>query len=627
MLTRFWLRFLRVGLVVTVTLGLVVASAVPRSPFAMPAAQATTRTFASDGGVGVSSRAGNPYPSTIDVAGLSGTVLEMSVTLTGLRYDCDFIGASWESLDILLVGPGSQSVVLFSDVPRDANSGSVSLTFSDAAFVQVPADSSFSDGFYLPTDYQPGDVFPGPAPVGPHGSSLAPFQGATANGAWSLYVVSERITRGCSGGVTGWSLKITDGVTLSNATTMTFSGLGPADLYPSSIAVSGFTGKVNRVTVGLNGITHAYPGDLDILLVNPAGVGVVIMSDAIGPSDTNNLTLVLDDAATYFLPIDTIPPSGRYKPTNYNPFGALPDEYPAPAPGGPYGNTLASFRGSEPNGVWSLYAHDSRSKDNGTINGWSLTLETDSAPPVTRTTVAPVPSASGWVNANALVTLTGDDQDGSGVRSITYRASGAHTIPDTAVFTDVVPLSLTQQGVTTLSFFATDNVGQVEGTKTRVVRIDKTPPTATRPVQTLATSILSSNVRVILNWSGRDALSGVARYELQRSQNAGAFTNVPLPAAGAKQATLTLAPGVYQFRVRSIDRAGNASAFALGPSFRVGAYEEQTVCSATVTINCITYINGSQGQTWSQRTLSGAHGGGISGERRHGGEGALPVQR
>jgi len=51
------------------------------------------------------------------------------------------------------------------------------------------------------------------------------------------------------------------------------------------------TGAVSKVTVSLNGLSHTYPDDLDILLVGPDGAKVMLMSDAGLGNDLNNVVL------------------------------------------------------------------------------------------------------------------------------------------------------------------------------------------------------------------------------------------------------------------------------------------------------------------------------------------------
>ena len=128
------------------------------------------------------------------------------------------------------------------------------------------------------------------------------------------------------------------------------------------------------MTARLAGLSHEYPTDLEILLVSPAGQGILLMSDAGGGTAISNVNLTFDDAAVAVLSDTSRILSGTYKPTDYSP----PDDaIPAPAPGRPYGTNLSVFNGIDPNGPWSLYVSDDFVDFAGSIsNGWSLTLTT-----------------------------------------------------------------------------------------------------------------------------------------------------------------------------------------------------------------------------------------------------------
>ena len=126
--------------------------------------------------------------------------------------------------------------------------------------------------------------------------------------------------------------------------------------------MSGLTGPISKVTVGLNGLNHTFPGDVDMLLVGPGGQNLIILSDVIGGTDWANINYVLDDAAGGVLPSSAAPVSGTFRPTNY----ASGDAFPLPAPQSIYNTpatagsaTFASvFNGTNPNGTWSLYVVD-----------------------------------------------------------------------------------------------------------------------------------------------------------------------------------------------------------------------------------------------------------------------------
>lgn len=129
---------------------------------------------------------------------------------------------------------------------------------------------------------------------------------------------------------------------------------GPANPYPSEIDVSGLDGAIRDVTVTLYGLSHTWPDDLDVLLVGPEGQNVMLMSDAGGSLDVENVTLKFDDAAADFLPDSGQIVSGTFKPTNYE----MDTNLPNPAPPQPYGTTLSAFDGLNPNGTWRLFVFD-----------------------------------------------------------------------------------------------------------------------------------------------------------------------------------------------------------------------------------------------------------------------------
>ncbi len=128
----------------------------------------------------------SPYPSTILVSGLTSSVYKVTVTLSNVTHTYP------DDMDILLVGPGGQNVVLMSDSGSGNTLADVTLTFDDDA----PEPISDS-GIILPGSYRPAnnagtnDVFPPPAPVGPFGVDLSVYYKTDPNGIWSLYVVDD----------------------------------------------------------------------------------------------------------------------------------------------------------------------------------------------------------------------------------------------------------------------------------------------------------------------------------------------------------------------------------------------------------------------------------------------------
>ena len=142
----------------------------------------------------------NTYPSTLAVSGIAGSVSKVTVTIRQLTHTFP------EDIDMLLVGPAGQKVMLMSDAGAGNGITGVTLTLDDVGGA-IPFASPIGSGTYRPTDYGSGDTFPAPAPAGPYGTNLSAFNGSNPNGTWSLYIVDD--IEGDAGRIDGgWELHI-----------------------------------------------------------------------------------------------------------------------------------------------------------------------------------------------------------------------------------------------------------------------------------------------------------------------------------------------------------------------------------------------------------------------------------
>ena len=159
-----------------------------------------------------------PYPSAINVSGLSGTVSNVTLTLRSLSHQ-------WgRDIDALLVGPGGQKVMFMSDAGTTPTATNANFTFSDGAASYLPATGSLVGGTYKPTDLEQGETMTAPAPAGPYATNFAAFTGQVPNGTWSLYVVDDG--SGDTGSIAGgWSLTITMQPGAASNTPPTLSGI------------------------------------------------------------------------------------------------------------------------------------------------------------------------------------------------------------------------------------------------------------------------------------------------------------------------------------------------------------------------------------------------------------------
>lgn len=140
---------------------------------------------------------GDPYPSTITVADVGGTITDVRVTLTGLSH-------TWPSIDveIFLQAPSGETVVLFSDCGTGTDAVDLNFEFVDGAPALVRGVDLVS-GQYAPTACRAPTA---PSPAGPYGASLSAFDGLSPNGDWRLFAYDS--TASDQGDLDAWSIDI-----------------------------------------------------------------------------------------------------------------------------------------------------------------------------------------------------------------------------------------------------------------------------------------------------------------------------------------------------------------------------------------------------------------------------------
>ncbi|MBV9039956.1 MAG: IPT/TIG domain-containing protein, partial [Acidimicrobiia bacterium] len=228
----------------------------------------------------------------------------------------------------------------------------------------------------------------------------------------------------------------------------------------------------------------------------------------------------------------------------------------------------------------------------GVANGFAYTFGTYARSPVT-------------------VTLTANDNaGGSGVRSISYSATGGQTIAlQTVNLTapaNQTSFTINTDGVTTISYYATDVAGNVESTHTAVVELDSTAPAITASATipsgggtTAYTSGTLTDQDVTVSFSCTDGGSGLGGAPISAStsasHNAPAGTNplsVTVTSAGSNQSvagTCTDQAGnsaTTTFSGIDISRTAptiTASATSGGNPYTAGTWTNEPV---TVTFAC-----------------------------------------
>lgn len=168
---------------------------------------------------------------------------------------------------------------------------------------------------------------------------------------------------------------------LSNTGQITIPAQGDASPFPSQITVNSgdVQGKITGVSVILDGFTHTFPDDVDVMLVSPNNVtNVLLMSDSGGGGGANsvsNLRLAFS-AGGSALPDTSVLTNGNYLPTNNNDVNEVGESL-AGLSSAAFNTDITKLYSLNPVGTWSLYVRDDAFPDGGTINnGWILLFQT-----------------------------------------------------------------------------------------------------------------------------------------------------------------------------------------------------------------------------------------------------------
>jgi len=173
-----------------------------------------------------------PYPSTIAVAGLTGTITSVKVTINNFSHTFP------DDVGMVLVGPTGAALLLQDGAGDDPDMVNVTYTIVDGGAV-MPSLTAWTAGNYKPTTYFTGDGFPAPGPgttygnPGPAGGGTATFasvyNGTAPNGNWNLYVAD--FTGGDEGTISGgWTIEITTNAVVNQQHVVDFDADGKTDL-------------------------------------------------------------------------------------------------------------------------------------------------------------------------------------------------------------------------------------------------------------------------------------------------------------------------------------------------------------------------------------------------------------
>ncbi|MCX6372666.1 MAG: hypothetical protein NTX16_06210 [Actinobacteria bacterium] len=207
-----------------------------------------------------------------------------------------------------------------------------------------------------------------------------------------------------------------------------------------------------------------------------------------------------------------------------------------------------SPRGVACDGSGNVYVADT---SNSTIRRASV----DALPPVTTATPPLASSATtGWRNTAQTVTLTATDA-GSGVAATSYSIDGGPTL------TYTVPFTVSAPGSHAVTYFSTDNGGNVEAPQTGYVNIDAaSPATEAQPAGVRTGRTVTLKFRI----ADAGVSCGAATVKLQIRKGSRVVKTISVGSKATNAALTyryrtTLKKGAYTWRVLATDAAGNTA--------------------------------------------------------------------
>lgn len=166
----------------------------------------------------------------------------------------------------------------------------------------------------------------------------------------------------------------------------------------------------------------------------------------------------------------------------------------------------------------------------------------DTENPRSEAIITPQPNEHGWLNTDAVVRITATDgAAGSGVVSVTYSAYGAQSLAPVTARGNTAAIAITSEGVTTVTYGATDRAGNAEPAHALAIRLDKTAP----QIRFAGAATFTVDQLAAISCTVTDLGSGLAAD--------------PCTAPLMQQPAYMLDPGVHKLAVQAKDKAGNAA--------------------------------------------------------------------
>ena len=293
-------------------------------------------TFSNTNSISIpDSGASNPYPSIINVSGISGSLTKLTVTLNNLNHTYS------DDIDVLLVSPTGAKSILMSDVGSSTGLTDVTLTFDATATSSLSDFDGISSGTYRPTNFDDFDFFDFPAPEGPYNTDFSVFNGTNPNGEWRLYILDDAGFD--SGNVAGgWSISIetlesiingddSNNTLEGNISDNTINGLGGNDTLKGSAGDDTLNGGAGNDTADYSQLGQSITFSPTGIITKGGGLGndqlisvETIIADASAVNNTIDVSTAEDAASLNFnlqtqqLTVNGLPGVGTFTVTNFD---------------------------------------------------------------------------------------------------------------------------------------------------------------------------------------------------------------------------------------------------------------------------------------------------------------------
>lgn len=335
------------------------------------------------------------------------------------------------------------------------------------------------------------------------------------------------------------AISIPDNNTTGITSNVNVSGVNPSTINSNSI-----------VSVKIN-ITHTYDADLIVSLISPSG-SVIKLSNRRGGGGDNFVNTFFMTSATTAIASGSAPFTGNYRP----------DE-------------AFSLLSGNVNGTWTLKVQDVDASDLGTLNNWTLSINTQ-VPTSINYAWSSNPSGYSSVNQNNTVspsqtttytvvaTESGTGCTGSQSVTVNVNAIPNLTVNTPAAYCDGGSATLTANGATTYSWSPSAGLSATSGASV-----------IANPSSTTTYSITGSN-------NGCDAATSVTVNVNPNPVASATSTNVSCNGANNGTATASASSGTSPYGYSWSPSGGNAStASGLAPGTYTCTVTDANGCAAS----------------------------------------------